>query len=233
MLLGNGRLIAHRGPLYFGIGSFTWWVATLFMIGSLCFAVGTVVAVSEEPKTAGAIFFLGSIFFTSAGFGQLLSALNAGRFDRPSWFGTRSDSVDWKASAIQSFGTLCFNVSTGFALVTTLTTDQVNRLVWSPDIFGSIAFLWSSWLAFAAVRASWHGHPRRGATWATASLNLLGSIFFGISAVGAYVIPDNGELLNAAAANGGTFLGAVCFFVGAWLMWPEAADLAVEERRES
>lgn len=231
LLCGNGRLIPRLGPLYLGLGSFTWWVATLFMIGSLCFAVGTVVAVSEVPEWAGAIYFIGSIFFTTAGFGQLLSALNEGRFERPRWFGRRSESVDWRASAIQSFGTVCFNVSTGFALVHALTTEQVNRLVWSPDVFGSIAFLWSSWLAFAAVRASWHGHPRRGATWATAALNLLGSIFFGISAIGAYVVPDNGDLLSAAAANGGTFLGALCFFFGAWLIWPEAEKLAAQELR--
>lgn len=231
MLRGNGRLIPHFGPFYAGFGSFTWWVATLFMIGSFCFAAGTVIAVSEAPEISGGVYFVGSIFFTTAGFGQLLSALNAGRFENPVWFGRVPGSVDWKASAIQSFGTLCFNVSTGFALVESLDTQQANRLIWSPDVFGSIAFLWSSWLAFAAVRASWHGHPRRGATWATASLNLLGSIFFGISAIGAYIVPDTGDLLNIIWANAGTFLGAVCFFFGAWLMWPEAEKLAVEEQR--
>lgn len=231
LLHGNGRLIPHAGPLYFGFGSFTWWVATLFMIGSACFALGTVIAVSEVPDAAGVVFFVGSIFFTTAGYGQFLSALNAGNVDNPHWFGRLPGSVDWKASAIQSFGTLCFNISTGFALVETLTTNQANRLVWSPDVFGSIAFLWSSWLAFAAVRASWHGHPRRGATWASASLNLLGSIFFGVSAIGAFIVPDTGSLVNAAWDNGGTFLGAVCFFVGAWLIWPEAEQLAIEEQR--
>lgn len=231
MLLGNGKLIPRFGPFYVGFGSFTWWVATLFMIGSFCFAAGTVIAVSEAPAASGIVYFIGSIFFTTAGFGQLLSALNAGRFHNPRWIGCAPKSVDWKASAIQSFGTLCFNVSTGFALVESLDTQQANRLIWSPDVFGSIAFLWSSWLAFAAVRASWEGHPRRGATWATASLNLLGSIFFGISAVGAYIVPDSGDFFNIFWANAGTFLGAVCFFGASWLMWPEAEKLAIEEVR--
>lgn len=233
LLCGNGRTIPRVGPFYFGLGSFTWWVATLFMIGSGCFFTGTVVAVSEAPGAAGMIYFVGSIFFTSAGFGQLLSALNAGRFESPRWTGRRPESVDWRASAIQSFGTVCFNVSTGFALIETLDNAQVNRLVWSPDVFGSIAFLWSSWLALAAVRASWHGHhPRRGATWASAALNMLGSVFFGISALGAFVVPDDGSLLNAAWANGGTLLGATCFFFAAWLTWPGAAKLAEAERRD-
>lgn len=232
-LQGSGKPVRNLGPFYFGAGSFTWWVATLFMIGSLLFAVGTVIAVSKHPEASGLVYFIGSIFFTTAGFGQLLSATNEGRFDDPSWFAWRPQLADWKASAIQSFGTLCFNVSTGFALVETLTVEQIDRLVWSPDVFGSIAFLWSSWIALAAVRHSWHGHPRRGATWASAALNMLGSIAFGWSAIGAYVIPDTGELANALAANAGTFIGAVCFFVAAWLVWPEAAKLAEAERQSA
>lgn len=232
MLAGDGRRIPSFGPFYFGLGSFTWWVATLFMIGSFCFAIGTVIAVSGAAEASGIVYFVGSIFFTTAGYGQLLSAINGTNFTNPSVWARVPDSVDWKASAIQFFGTLCFNVSTGFALVVALLdTQQANRLIWSPDFFGSIAFLWSSWLAFAAVRASWHGVPRRGATWAAAALNLLGSIFFGLSAIGAFIVPNTGDFFNIAAANGGTFLGAVCFFFASWLIWPEAAKLAIEEER--
>jgi hypothetical protein len=231
LLRGNGKLIPSAGPFYLGLGSFTWWVASLFMIGSTCFVAGTLLAVSDTPATAGIAYFVGSIFFTSAAYGQFLSALNAHNFEHPRWVGRLKDSSDWRASAIQLFGTLCFNISTGFAMIDTLNTGQVNRLVWSPDVFGSIAFLWSSGLVLAAIRASWHGHPRRGLTWASAALNLLGSIFFGISAVGAFVIPENGATFNVAAANGGTMLGAVCFFVAAWLAWPEAQKLAVNEQR--
>lgn len=232
MLGGNGRPIARRGPFYAGYGSFTWWVATLFMVGALHFMLGTAIAVAGASDPASVVFFVGSIFFTTAGYGQLLSAVNAGRFEAPSWFGVRLDSSDWRASAIQSFGTICFNFSTGFALIHILTSEQQNRLVWTPDVIGSVAFLWSSAIAFAAVRASWHGHPRRGATWGTAALNMLGSIFFGLSAIGAYVVPKDDSLLNAAAANGGTFFGAACFFIAAWLCWPEAATLAETERRD-
>lgn len=230
-LLGNGKLIPHTGPLYLGFGSFTWWVAALFMVGSACFAVGTAVAVSAQPTAAGVIFFVGSIFFTTAAYGQFLSALNAHRLAAPRWLGVLRSSSDWRASAIQLFGTVCFNASTGFALSTALTSKQLNRLVWSPDAIGSIAFLWSSWIVLAAVRASWQGHPRRGATWASAALNMLGSIFFAISAIGAFVIADTGSLLNAVAANAGTLLGAICFFVAAWFVWPEAEQLAIEEQR--
>ena len=51
------------------------------------------------------------------------------------------------------------------------------------------------------------------------------SVFFGISAVGAYVLAD-GDLVNVAWANWGTFLGAVCFLVASILMVPEGRHAA-------
>ncbi len=52
-------------------------------------------------------------------------------------------------------------------------------------------------------------------------INMVGSIAFGISAVAAFIDPANGELLDAAVANGMTFVGAVCFLVGAALLLPD------------
>ena len=46
---------------------------------------------------------------------------------------------------------------------------------------------------------------------------MLGSILFGVSAVGAFVIPSTGDLVSEAWANLGTFLGALCFFFAAVL----------------
>jgi hypothetical protein len=40
---------------------------------------------------------------------------------------------------------------------------------------------------------------------------LLGCIFFGISAVAGYVVPTTGSMLDQAAANWNTSLGAACF----------------------
>ena len=54
---------------------------------------------------------------------------------------------------------------------------------------------------------TWHG------TW----LNLLGSIAFGVSAVGAYVVPETGTLVSMFWANLGTLIGALCFLVAALL----------------
>jgi uncharacterized membrane protein YfcA len=65
----------------------------------------------------------------------------------------------------------------------------------------------------------------------SATLNLIGSVFFGISALAAYVVPDTDELLNASIATSMTLAGALCFYWGArvlvkpppWLRRPASA----------
>jgi hypothetical protein len=51
---------------------------------------------------------------------------------------------------------------------------------------------------------------------------MLGSVFFGVSAVAAYVVVSTTEMLDAALANSGTLWGAVCFLAGAIVLMPEA-----------
>jgi hypothetical protein len=40
------------------------------------------------------------------------------------------------------------------------------------------------------------------------------------SALGAFILPTTGEVANITLVNLGTFAGAVCFFVGAYLLLP-------------
>ena len=47
--------------------------------------------------------------------------------------------------------------------------------------------------------------------WWQPAVNLLGCVFFGISAVAGYVVPESGSELDLAAANWTTCLGAACF----------------------
>jgi len=42
----------------------------------------------------------------------------------------------------------------------------------------------------------------------------------GAAGFAAYVLPRTGTAISPALANGGTFVGAVCFFAGAWLVIP-------------
>ena len=111
----------------------------------------------------------------------------------------------------QSAGTLFFNATTYQAMRVALTSSGYDRLVWRPDWRGSICFLISGAIAYRA--SSRHGWlpVRGGAGWWQPAVNLLGCIFFGISAVAGYVVPSSGSMLDQAAANWNTSLGAACF----------------------
>jgi hypothetical protein len=213
-------------------------MAVLFVIGSFCFLAGGVAAqwARTSRPAIGVVFFVGSIFFTSAAYLQYAEAVNVertvggplragrSRWRAVSWEPRR---IDWLAALVQFVGTLFFNVTTFTGMKHGFSVHQSNARVWAPDAFGSIAFLISSELAFAEVCHHWVGWKWDSLSWRIVALNLLGSIAFGISAVASYIEPASGEPVSARLANGGTSLGGICFLVGALLLMPEAA---AEER---
>jgi hypothetical protein len=209
-----------------------WWMAILFVLGSLCFTLGAIA--SQWARTSrpaiGVTFFVGSIFFTAASYLQYAETVNVEhgiarhkrrqRWRPASWEPRR---IDWLAAVVQLIGTLFFNLSTFVALNHNLTTHQTNARVWAPDSLGSIAFLVSSELAFAEVCHRWICFKHRTLAWKIVALNLFGSIAFGASAVASLLEPSSGQPLSARIANAGTSLGALCFLIGALLLMPEAA----------
>jgi hypothetical protein len=210
----------------------SWWIGVLFAVGSLCFLVGPFPGFVELVGSTvdGIVFFVGSIFFTSA---ALLQFVESGNADRgPEGAGRRRfrlvtfepRRIDWWSCAVQFAGTLFFNRSTFHALQAGLDANEYDRLVWTPDLLGSICFLVSGCLAYLEVCGSAVCRPRRTIEWWIAAVNLAGCVAFGISAVAAYVVPSTGSALDLAAANAFTALGALCFLIGAVLLLPEAAD---------
>lgn len=208
-----------------------WWTGALFAVGSTLFLVPSLPAATEvaSAQAIAITYFIGSIFFTTAGYTQCLEVLNADREHRPGetatrWLGWEPREAGFWAAAIQSVGTLCFNVSTLLAIWDVFGARGEDLLVWTPDAYGSICFLAASWIAVREVcgdgRPWWS--PRRH-EWQVGWLNMLGSVAFGASAVAAYVVQDTGELRNAALATSGTLVGAICFLAGAILLMPEAA----------
>jgi hypothetical protein len=200
----------------------------LFAIGSACFAVGVPLslATSLSPTVAAATYFAGSIFFTSAASIQMKQGWRAGDdLSLTTRQALLSRHPAWTSAWIQWIGTLAFNVTTFWGLVEASGTQSVsNQVIWRPDAVGSILFLVPSALALLPdVRRHRHGHAR-DRSWAISAVNMLGSIFFGLSAIGAYVVPDTNELLNSRWSNGGTLLGAVCFLIGALLVLPRSRD---------
>ncbi|WP_430332804.1 hypothetical protein [Rhodococcus sp. ACT016] len=180
-----------------------------FTIGSLLFALGSAPVLAPAIGTAAAntAFFVGSWFFTYAAFIQLILS---GAATTMTDSGKPAIRAEWLAAATQFLGTLLFNISTGAALhAHTISGEQ--HLVWKPDAVGSIAFLISSSLAILILtRAKCYWAPR-SLDWQSTWLNAVGSLAFGLSAVGAFITPSGG-VEDASLANAGTFVGALFFF---------------------
>jgi hypothetical protein len=213
-------------------GRADWQVAALFSIGSTCFALGalpgyaSLVGLTADDAT----YAIGSVFFTLAALLQFLISIGVVRADeRPrsgAHWRTRVRTPgrpEWWSGMVQFAGTILFNVSTFSALNTQLSSEQVARRVWAPDVFGSIAFLVASALAYAGVRRPWLRWRPRDLDWSVATLNMVGSIAFGVSAIAAKAVGPTGDVRSVALMNLGTFIGALCFLAGAVLLIPDEA----------
>ncbi|MET8149493.1 hypothetical protein ACIBSW_38550 [Actinoplanes sp. NPDC049668] len=205
--------------------------ASLFIVGSSCFVVGSVPAYSDAVGGVGdaLTYFVGSIFFTSASYLQLLQAQNPAMTEVDEsgqhapepvtlWRWLPQDR-GWLAAVTQFAGTLFFNMSTLAALVQNASVQEQDRRVWRPDAVGSMLFLVSSVFGILVVASLRAGRPR-SLPWAVAWLNMVGSVFFMASALASYVLPSTGDALAERLAVAGTLLGALCFLAGAVLMFP-------------
>jgi hypothetical protein len=210
------------------------WMGSLFAVGSVCFALGSLPLYFDraQPATVAMTFFVGSVFFTTASYLQyheVLRAPDALVDDTPrpvlrSLLGWKPRRIDWWAAVIQLVGTVFFNVSTWAATRTDLTLDQERRLVWAPNLAGSACFLIASWLAYSEVNRGVRPRPDHTVGWRIAAVNLAGSIAFGLAAIGARYLHTTGEPANIALVNAGTFVGALCFLAGAALLPVESAS---------
>jgi hypothetical protein len=221
-----------RRSRWWAPGRADWQVAAAFSVGSTCFALGAlpIYADAVGPSADDATYFIGSLFFTTAALLQVL--LSSGVIEpdeRPrasvQWrrrvLATRR--ADWWAGVVQFVGTLMFNVSTFEALKTSLDATQEARRVWTPDARGCIAFLVASALVFPDVARPWLTWRPHDLGWSIAMLNMVGSIAFTVSAIGAYTIPSTGNLVSLQWDNLGTFIGGLCFLGGALLLIPDQA----------
>lgn len=207
-------------------------IAVLFMIGSACFAIGVVpqYIATVSATTDLVTFVVGALFFTSASFCQLVQTQSPQMSPRQGDPGAEAGAIRlrawlphdkaWLAAATQFPGTLFFNLTTAAALIASFSAALDDQQVWRPDFFGSVLFLISSAFALAALGRSWRSLSFRDLEWTIAWLNMLGSIAFMVSAIGAFVSPTSGNPMNLTWADGGTFVGAICFFLGAALMLP-------------
>ena len=130
--------------------------------------------------------------------------------------------MDWLSTFVLFAGTLVFAVDLLDSFLQGLSVQQINRLIWPPDMIGCVLFLISGHLAFAEI--CHRGRPclrPRSLGWWIVAVNQLGSVLFMISAFAAYTRPTTGSLINADIANWSTLLGAGCFSAGGLLQLRE------------
>lgn len=210
----------------------SWWMGGLFAFGSVCFALGSMPLFFDRVAASivAATFFVGSLTFTAAAAVQYHEAARAhegllAESPRPGlghllqWMPRR---LAWWAALVQLIGTVLFNVSTFAATRDDLDTDQVRRLVWAPDVYGSVCFLVACGLAWSEVNRGIRPRPDGSIGWRIALINLAGAVAFGVAAIAARVLAT-GEPANIAMVNGATFAGALCFLTGAVLLPVESA----------
>lgn len=200
--------------------------AGAFVGGGSLFALGAAVAQlgSGSPTTAASVYFVGGIFFSTGAYAALLGAINTppviDATETPTagpwrWWSYEPRRIGWLSAFVLFAGTLAFAISLINAFLRGLTTQQENRLIWSPEMIGCILFLISG--HFAMTEICHRVRPclrRRDLGWAIVAVNQVGSILFMISALAAYTRPATGSAINVDVANWGTLSGAVCFAVG-------------------
>ena len=122
-------------------------MAVLFIIGSALFSVGDYAVSFPEyvnktlnnEITVSWIFFIGSVFFTSAASCQLLESINAGDSeglyaeeqlpDTFQWAAWHPQRIGYMASLVQLIDTVMFNFNTANAFISDLNWIQQDVLV--------------------------------------------------------------------------------------------------------
>jgi hypothetical protein len=200
--------------------------AAAFTVGGLLFVAGAAVAQlgSGDPATCASIYFAGGIFFSTGGYASLLQEINAPRqVDHDGtlksrnwrWWSYEPERIGWLSTFVLFVGTLAFGISLIDSFLEGLTTQQENRLIWSPEMVGCLLFLISGHLAWTEVchraRPCWR---RRDLAWSIVAINQLGSVLFFIAGLAGFIRPATGSAAYVGIANWGTLAGAFCFAVG-------------------
>lgn len=124
---------------------------------------------------------------------------------------------------VQGVGAILFQTNLTAAFARDLSIVQQEVLLWVPDLLGSVLFLVSSSIFFRLARPI-QGREEEGQDRSLALLNMAGSAFFILSALGAYVSPLTGAQAYPFVANLGTLIGAAFFLVSSIPGLPHGTD---------
>jgi len=221
----------------------SWWVGTLFMIGSILFMAGSIMLlyISDyfTTSTINITYFIGSLFFTSAAYGQFLQSINSNiallprskqRQQSWRWWARGLRNPGFLSAGSQLVGTILFNFNTFDVFYNYHHPIGENIFVWVPNMIGSILFLVSSFFAWVEIYHDRYVKRFVSVTWWVVWLNIIGSILFQLSAIYGYINPINGAVSNGELSVTFTLSGALCFYLAAHLSNVELRELNKSKR---
>ena len=208
-----------------------------FFLGGALFTLGAILSAQDVASilTIDITFLVGGFFFSTGAYAALVQEINsprgidqdgALREDRWRWWSYEPYRPGWMAALVLFCGTLAFAISLVVVFISDLATNQINRLIWAPEMVGCVLFLVSGHIGIIEVC---HGRFRllpRELGWWIVTVNQVGSWLFFLSGLAAFVRPATGEVISVAMINWGTALGAACFSVAGVAQLFERPDVA-------
>jgi hypothetical protein len=194
------------------------------------------------PFSVNLTYFAGSLFFTSAAYGQFLQAINANiallsrakeKQERWRWWARGLRNPGFLSAASQLIGTFLFNLNTFSAFYGPHTFVGEHLFIWVPCMIGSILFLVSSFFAWIEIYHDDFVKPFVTVTWWVVWFNIIGSVFFQISAIYGYIDPMSGAVKDENLAVYYTLWGAICFYLGAHFSNVEIREIRRAHEKES
>jgi hypothetical protein len=193
-----------------------------FILGGALFTLGALLAQYDGAAlpTIDWTFLIGGFWFSTGAYVALVQELNSPRKIGEDgaliaypwrWWAYEPNRPGWVAAFVLLCGTLAFAISLVDAFLSGLSTGQVDRLVWAPEMVGCILFLLSGHIGIQEVC---HGRFRfmtHSLGWWIVIVNQVGSWLFMLSGLAAFVRPVTGEVISVGLINWGTALGAACF----------------------
>ena len=248
---GEHRLDQNPWLRFWAPHRVAWWVAQVFVVGSVFFVLGAVASLVPEQFPgdhvmsvfAESCYFLGATLYTAGIGAQLFERINADESVRPDrdttaaqrfrWFAFEAD-LGFLVPLVLLLGSLVFNYETVFSLGSSLGLLPPLWL-WESSTLGSLLFLASAVLQFAdSGDACWSFDPRVVSCWISV-LFVVGSIGFIIGSLpglGAPGLPTNETGPGALTVKVGFLIGGLAYLTGSSLMVPEMfATLREHARR--
>ena len=197
-------------------GDSGWWIAITFIVGSVLFALGAALPfIPNFPiEIVNIVYLVGSsLYLVGAGVqavqGRRMKINDRGDARQVRAFANKNS----RGAFIQAFGAILFQTSMTGALIGWLSTTQQERVIWAPDLVGSLCFVTASSIFFSLKYPIQQRQEDVQDARLLALFNIIGSAFFVLSALGAYIVPLTDQSIYPAVANLGTLVGAIFFFV--------------------